>query len=339
MPTRVTLSAPPPGLCRWLSRLCLAGVLALAFGAAAQELPKGTITLLVPYPAGGVSDVLARALAPALSQAIQRPVIVENLSGASGSIGAARFLGRAQDGAQLLVGSPTETILAPLTIRSLRYRAEDFRLLGLMYSAELAVYARHDLPADSIDALAALAERPGAAAPTYGSPGPGSIYHVLTESLRQSLGVQATHVPYRGGAPMLQDLMAGTIDFTLLPVDNVLSNLVASRRIKVLGVTSAQRSARFPDAATLDESRRARAFGHPSVWVGLFVGRGLPDTLGAQMHRAFGEALAHAETRQALEAAGATVPAVMSRDEADLFYSRQSALLQQLARTAKVQAD
>jgi tripartite-type tricarboxylate transporter receptor subunit TctC len=322
-----------------LARYCAAGGLILALSVKAQELPPGTVTLLVPYPAGGVSDVLARAAAPVLSRTIQRKVIVENLGGASGSIAAARFLSRAPDGAQLLVGSPTETILAPLTIRSLHYRAEDFSLLGLLYSAPLAVYARPDLPADSVDDLAAWTPLGGRTSANYGSPGPGSIYHILTENLRNAVGMQATHIPYKGGAPLLQDLMAGTIDFAMLPVDNVMSQLVGAGKLKVLGVAAARRTARFPDAATLDEGKRSRQFGHPAVWVGLFVSQATPEALRARLQQALSEALAQPDTRRALEAAGGTVPAALGHDEAAIFYARQTVMLQNLARAAKVQAD
>ncbi|MEJ8855367.1 tripartite tricarboxylate transporter substrate binding protein [Variovorax robiniae] len=305
----------------------------------AQELTRGTISLVVPYPSGGVSDVLARDFAPAFAKAIDRTVIVENLSGASGSIGAAKVLGGAHDGSLVLVGTSTETILTPITIKGLNYKPADFRLLGVVYTAPLALYARRDLKAGSVDELAALSKRPGNAPLNYGSTGPGSLYHIVTENLNKATGLDATHIPYRGGAPLLQDLMAGTIDLTMLPVDNVLGTLVDGGKIKVLGVAAAKRAARYPATPTLDESASARGFGHPTVWVGIFVARNMPDDLTLQMHRAVTDALEREDTRRLLETTGGTVPPTMGLQEASAFYDAETRSLQTMARVARVQGE
>jgi len=305
--------------------------------AVAQAPSAATTSLVVPYPPGGVSDVLARSIAPALAGALRRPVVVENVSGASGSIGAARVLANAADGSHILVGSATETVLAPVTIRSPKYGAADFRLLAIVYFAPLALYAKPDLDARSVDDLARLARRAGSRPLTYGSPGTGSLYHIVTEKLRAMLGIQAVHVPYRGGAPMLQDLVAGTIDFTLLPQDNVLGAMVDSGKLRMIGVTAEHRSARRAEVPTFDESTSARGFGHPSAWVGLFVSKAVPHPIAEQLHRTLSQVLAQAQTRQALESTGGSVPEVMSLPEADAFYAQEVRNLQDLAKSANVQ--
>lgn len=317
--------------------MALMAALAWTGAAMAQATAGGTITLVVPYPPGGVSDVLARGVAPALADAVGRPVVVENITGASGSIGAARMLQGPPDGSRILVGSATETVLAPLTIKSLRYQATDFRLLALIYSAPMALYARPDLDARSVDELAALATRRAARPLSYGSPGTGSLYHLEMEKLRTTLGIEALHVPYRGGAPMLQDLMAGVIDFTLLPQDNVLGAMVDGGKLRMLGVTADHRSARRADVPTLDESLRARGFGHPTVWVGLFVPQAMPDASTAQLHRTLVQVLAQSQTRLALEATGGTVPAAMNLVQVQAFYAQEVRSLQDMARSADVQ--
>lgn len=297
------------------------------------------MSLLVPFPPGGVSDVLARALAPGLARGSGRPGVVENLSGASGSMAAGRFLAARADGSQILVGSPTETILAPLTLRSVRYRATDFVPLAVVYQAPLAVYARPGLEARSVDDLVALASRPGGRPLSYGSPGPGSLYHVVTENLRRTMSLDAIHVPYRGGGPLLQDLMAGTVDFTMLPLDNVLGGLVDSGKLKVLGVATPRRSARYPEVPTLDESARATRLGHPVVWVGLFVPKGTSASATQELHRTVDAALQDAPTRQALEAAGGGPYARMGLADAQAFYQQQIDALQAMVRRADVQPE
>ncbi len=319
-----------------LSATCL---FAVSLQIPAQGPARGTVSLVVPYPAGGASDVLARAFAPAFAKALERVVVVENLSGASGSIGATKVARGAADGSLVLVGSPTETILAPLTIKGLAYSAGDFKLLGILYTAPMALYGRPGLKADSIDELSAMAKRVGSAPINYGSPGTGSHYHIVTENLRKAIALDATHVPYRGGAPMLQDLMAGTIDLAVLPVDNVLGSLVDGGKIKVLGVAAPQRALRYPTTPTFDESAAARGFGYPGVWVGIFLPQRTPDAVTAQWHQAVLEVLGQEPTRHALASTGGFVPQALAWRPAQAFYAEQTRLLTAMARTANVRAD
>lgn len=319
--------------------LALSGVgaasLAAAPGLRAQRR-DGPLSILVAQPAGGVTDAFARAVAPALAREIGRVAVVENVPGASGSIAASRLLAAAPDGGTLLVGSPSEAVLAPLTLRAVRYRPEDFRLLGLINDSPLALYARHDLQAGNLDELVALARRAHGGPLSYGSTGQGSLFHLVTETLLAATGIQATHVPYRGGLPMLTDLQGGVLDFTILPVDALLGGMVAGGRMKVLGVLSARRLARFPDAGTFDESRSAPPIGHPSIWVGLMVPSATDERVSAALHRAVARVLADAQVRQAIEAAGGAVPPPMPLAEAARFYAADTLKLQGLARAARI---
>lgn len=292
------------------------------------------LTLLVAQPAGGVTDIFARALAPTLGRGLGRVAVVENVSGASGSIAANRLLAAVPDGSTLFVGSPSETVLAPLALRAVQYQPQDFRLLGLVNDSPLALYARNDLPANDLDGLVALARQGGHPPLSYGSTGLGSLFHLVTQTLLSATGMQATHVPYRGGVPMLTDLQRGVIDFTLLPVDALLGSMVAGHRMKVLGVMSAQRLRRFPGAATFDESRSAPAIGHPSIWVGLLVPAEMSDSTSERLHRIVTSALGDATVRQAIEAAGGAVPPALSLVDAARFYTDDTLRLQALARAA-----
>lgn len=294
------------------------------------------LTFLVAQPAGGVTDVFARAIAPALGQGLGRVAVVENVTGASGSTAAKRLLAALPDGSTLFVGSPSETVLVPLTLRSVHYNPTDFQLLGLINNSPLALYARSDLPANNLDELVALAHK-GAGRPlSYGSTGQGSLFHLVTEMLLSATGIKATHVPYRGGMPMLTDLQGGSIDFTMLPVDALLASMVSGGRMKVLGVSSAQRLARFPAAATFDESRSAPAVGRPSIWVGLLAPTTMSKIVSVQMHNVVADALENPEVRKIIHAAGGKVPATLSLDGAAQFYAADTLKLQKLARASGI---
>ncbi|MET0582942.1 MAG: tripartite tricarboxylate transporter substrate-binding protein, partial [Pseudoxanthomonas sp.] len=123
------------------------------------------------------------------------------------------------------------------------------------------------------------------------------------------------------------------------PVDNVLGALVDSGKIKVLGVAAGKRAPRYPATPTLDESASAKGFGHPTVWVGIFVPRSMPDALAVRLHRAVADALEQEETRRLLETTGGTVPPTMSLQEASAFYDAETGSLQDMARVAKVQGE
>ena len=297
---------------------------------------SGTLSIVVPFPAGGISDILARAMAPTLGKHLGRTVIVENLPGASGSIAARKLLASGVEGNMLMMGSPTDSILAPLTLKAVKYQASDFKLLGLAYTAPLAIYARADLPVSTVDELVAYANRPGSKGLNYGSVGAGSLFHIVSENLRKAAGFEATHIPYKGGAPLLQDLIGQNVDYTVMPVDNHLGGMVDSGKFKVLGVSTSSRSPRFPNAAMFNESKALAKFGSPGTWAGLMLPRAANESATALLHKAVVETLSNPEVRKTLEAAGATVPAPMSLSDAASFYTTESSKLNSMAKLANV---
>lgn len=321
--------------------LSVAGFSAYAQSAApvaAQASPTGTLSIVVPYPAGGISDILARTIAPALSKSLNRTVIVENVVGATGTIAANRVLA-AQPGNALFVGSPTEILLAPLSMKSAKFKSTDFRLLSLVYSAPLALYARADLPANNVDELLAYAKQPNRAPLNYGSTGIGSLFHVVTESAAHSAGLPLNHVPYGGGAPLLQDLQGGTLDLALFPVDKNLAARVAGGRMKVLGVSSPSRSEIYPNAATFAESKALAKFGNPTIWVGLMLPSAVPDAVTRPIYTALEAVLANPEMRKTLANVASNVPPSMSLEESAKFLAAEDQKFQAMAKLARLEAN
>ncbi|MDP2023952.1 MAG: tripartite tricarboxylate transporter substrate binding protein, partial [Hydrogenophaga sp.] len=193
--------------------------LGLTGTAIAQTFPAKPVTLMVPYPAGGLSDVIARSVNITLGKQLGQPVVIENLGGASGSIAAQKVLNGPSDGYTVFQGSPNELILAPLAISSIKFKSEDFRLVQMIATAQIAFLAKKDLPVNSVDEFvdhARKAAKDGKPL-TFASVGPGSFYHLLGEHLSKVTGIPMIHVPYKGAAPAEQDLMAGQVDFFLAP--------------------------------------------------------------------------------------------------------------------------
>ncbi|MCJ0766150.1 tripartite tricarboxylate transporter substrate binding protein [Variovorax terrae] len=304
----------------------------LPLAAAAQG--ADTLSIVVPFPAGGVSDVFARILAPRLGRQLGKTTIVENVTGASGSLAANKVLKRADQGDTLFLASPTELILAPATLAAIKYKPSDFRVVALISRTPLALYVRGDLPARSIDEFVAFAKTRSL---TYGSVGIGSIYHLATEGLREAAGLQLTHVPYRGGMPMLQDLQGGLVDLALFPADGNLAKMVAGGRMRAIGVTGAARVPAFPDVPTFAESRSLATFSTVDAWGSVALPAATPDRLVRAVHTAATTVLSDIDVRKQLEAAaGGPLAPLLNLEQLAAFYAAEVAKFTTAVRRAKL---
>lgn len=301
---------------------------------------NSVVTLYVPYPAGGTSDVFARALAPGLAAQLQRTVLIENLSGASGSIAVNKVLSRGATGDSLLLGSPTEAILAPATLKAVKYSPNDLRLVHVISRPTLGVYVRADLAANNIDELVALAKSSKDKPLSYGSVGVGSVYHLAGDAFVQAAALNMTHVPYRGGTPLLQDLMGGQLDMAFFPVDGNLVKMLSGGKMRIIGVTSATRSPLVPAAGTFSESKTLPRFSTVDVWGGVFVPKATPEAIVQSLHRAAQEAVSRPEVRKNLEAtAGVPLVPPMTLDQLTAFYNNEIAQFQDATRRAHLEAN
>ncbi len=217
--------------------------LALAASVSAQTFPAKPVTLMDPYPAGGLSDVIARMVNTSLGKNLGQPVIMENLGGASGAIAAQKVLTAAADGHTVFQGSPNELILAPLAISAVKFKNEDFRLVQMIATAQIGFLARPDLPVNSVDEFVEYARNAAKQGKpvTFASVGPGSLYHLLGEHLSKVTDTPMVHVPYKGGAPAEQDLMAGHVDIFLAPFGKKYLELHKMRKLKVLAMLNPTR--------------------------------------------------------------------------------------------------
>ena len=183
-----------------------------ALGSAwAQNYPSKPISLVVPYPAGGPSDFFARKLQPDAAAKLGQPMIIENIGGAGGAIGMSKLVHAPADGYTLSAGSPMELVLAPMAIQGVKYKSEDFKLVAQFTTTTTILVVRNSLNVKTVDELLALARKNTDKPLSYGSVGPGSLYHLIGEKFSQVTKLQMLHVPYKGIAPLLSDLMGGQI--------------------------------------------------------------------------------------------------------------------------------
>ena len=311
----------------------------MTLAASAMAQSGKPLTLMVPYPAGGVSDVIARIVSPVLAKHLERNVIVENLGGAGGAIAAQRVLNLPADGNIIYQGSPNELILTPMAVAAVKHKSEDFRPVQSITLNEMIVFARKDLPVGNGDELAAYAAKMAKEGRplTYASVGPGSLYHVLGEQMSKVLNVPMTHVPYKGGAPATQDLMGGLVDIFITPYGKSYVELVNSGKIKAVAALSAERQASFKSVPTLNESKALKGFTF-DTWQTYFVRKDTPEPVVQALHKALSEVANDAGVRTTLEAQGMIVPKPLALDKVTKSYSDEIVQYRAIAKSINLQA-
>lgn len=269
--------------------------------AAAKDWPSKPITFIVPFPPGGTSDANSRIMAEVLSKGLGQTIVVENRPGANGNIGAAAIAQAAPDGYTIGLSGVGTHAINPSLYSSIPYDAvKDFTHISLFASGANAIVVTADFPAKSLRELIALAKaQPGTL--NFASAGNGSSGHLSMEMLKQQAGIELNHIPYKGGAPAITDVLGGQVPILVINQDAVLQH-VQSGRLRVLAVTSSERSTLYPDVPTVAES------GFPGFeatsWTGLSGPAGLPEDITKRLHDELAKALNEPKLRSRLEETG-----------------------------------
>ena len=318
-------------------RAALTACLALACSAAwSQAYPTKPVTLMVPYPAGGPSDAIARIMNTPMGKEMGQQVIVDNLGGVSGALAAQKVLGAPADGYYIFQGSPNELILSPLANAAVKIKSEDFRLVHPVADAVIVFVTRADLGVKSVDELIALARKSADKPLTYGSVGIGSLYHFILEDVQQATGIKLQHVPYKGNAPLMQDLGGGQVDFAVIVYSAGMGALAEQGKLKVIGQLGAQRSELLKNLPTASEGQSLKNFSY-KIWTGFFVPRNTPQDVVQRLHGAIGKALQDPGVRTQLAAQTQLASAPMSLDEAAKFFEAETARYRALAKKINLQ--
>ncbi len=280
--------------------LAVAGMPAWAQG----TFPTRPVTLVVPFAPGGATDNVARVLAKGMGERLGQTVIIDNKPGAGTELGAAAVARAPADGYTLLISSNSTFTVNPALKAKLQYSPDkSFEAIGLLGSSPLALLAQPGFKASNVRELVALAKsKPGKV--SYASFGAGTTAHLAGEMLKASAGIDMLHVPYKGSAPAMTDLLGGQVD---LSVDTVVAALPMLRtgKVKVLATTGAKRSVVLPDVPTVAEA------GYPQYemapWIAIVGPRGLPEPAKTRLAAALSETLADAAIKKQLEEAGLEV--------------------------------
>jgi len=324
---------------KWRSfRICAAGGLSLllALGSSAtgaQDYPSGAMRIVVPFQAGGSTDIMARTIAQKLKDRFNQQVIVENRAGANGTIGAAAVAKSAPDGHTLLLVQ-SGFVSNPILMRNLPYdQARDLAPVSNLASGPMVLVVNPSLPSKSVKQLIEFARsRPGEL--NFGSPGAGSLSDLCAELFDVMAGVKMTHVPYKGSGGALADVLAGRVPVYYMNLMLALPYL-KDGRLRALGVTSSQRSPITPEIPTIDEA------GLPgyemTTWYGLFVQGATPRGVVAKLQRELARILDQADTKERIAADGMTVVASTPEQFAE-FLSRETVKYAHIIEAAGIKA-
>jgi tripartite-type tricarboxylate transporter receptor subunit TctC len=283
--------------------------------AVAQEWPNRPVTLVVPFAAGGPIDTIGRIIATRLTELLGQQVIVENVGGAGGMTGTARVAKAAPDGYQVVLGNVgTHAGNQTLYRHPLYNAATDFAPVILVVELPLVLVARKDLPADDLPAFLAYAKA-NQATMQFGSGGAGSATHLACALLNAAAGIEVTHVPYRGGAPAMQDLIAGRIDYMCVDTPVALPQ-IESKTVKPIAVLTRGRSPSLPALASAHEQGLADFAA--TNWAGLFLPKDTPAPIVAKLHDATVAAMETPSVQAQMKKVGADLVASERRSPAYL---------------------
>ena len=320
-------------------RRAFAGLLLCLIAAAgfAQPYPSKPIRLVIPWPAGGPTDILGRVFAERLAKVLGQPLVIDNRGGASGAIGADFVAHAAPDGYTLMVQSMTNQVMLPFTVRKLGFDpVADFEPITQIVPSPMIVVAHPSLPAANIAELVALArEKPGTI--TIASFGQGSASHLGIELLMKLAAIKVNHVPYKGGAPAASDTVAGHAQVAIVGVPVALP-FVKQGRLRALGITTAARAPQLPDTPSVSETSGLGAY-DLGLMYGFLAPPKTPAPILQRLHAAALEVLRSTEFAQKMIELGLGAPIGNSPAEMLAATRKEIEMLGGLARAAGIEPE
>ena len=308
----------------------LAAGLCLSTGAAADAWPSKTIKIIIPFAAGGVTDVVIRTISPKLSEALGQPVVIENKGGAGGTLGTAMGAASAPDGYTFIAPAASHTTTPSLYSKLSFDPVKDFAAVTQIVTVPYLLVVPASSPIQTLaDFIASAKAKPGTL--TFGSAGNGSSNHLAGELLAGSIGAPLVHVPYKGSGPALADVLGGQLSF-MFDTINTSTGHVKAGRLRVLGVGTTKRSKIMPDVAPIADT----VPGFEAVtWIGLLAPAGTPKEIVARMHREIEKIVQLPEVQERLSASGAE-PVASTPEQFGAYLSAEVAKWGRVVKQAKI---
>lgn len=298
----------------------------------AQTYPTRPITIIVPFPAGALSDATARILQPKLSEALGQSVVIENRGGAGGVTGTVAVARAQPDGYTLLMTVNAPVVMAPALQKNYPFDPSQALVgISLLTETYLALVVRNDSPIKSVDDLIRLAkEKPGQL--TFGSAGVGSAHQIAGALLNAKAGIQINHVPFQGGAPAVQSLVGGHIDMSFATLPSVMP-LVKAGQLRLIALAERKRYAALPDLPVIGETVTGV---ETTAWVGFFAPAGTPREIRVRLAKIVSDALGTSDVQAKMLALG-MVPVPLGPDDFDRLIADELKFWKAAVETAKIE--
>jgi tripartite-type tricarboxylate transporter receptor subunit TctC len=318
-----------------MKKLLAVALMSFATGALAQAWPSKTVTLLVPFPPGGSTDLIARTLAPKLQEKLGSTFVVDNKGGAGGTIGTASIKRSAPDGYNILVTSLGPLVIGPHLMKDVGYDApKDLDYISLVVQAPNVLAVPANSPHKSLqDVIKFLKANPDKM--TFASSGNGSSDHLTAELFWQETATKGVHVPYKGGAPAMTDLVGGQVDATFMNINTGLANIKAGK-LRALAITSDKRSPLLPDVPTLTEAGIKGVTVYS--WQAFAAPKGLPADVKTKLHGAIVAGLNDPAVKQKLLDLGFEIVG-NTPEQFTEFQAREFARWKKVIEVGKIKAD
>jgi tripartite-type tricarboxylate transporter receptor subunit TctC len=316
-----------------ISSLVIVAVVWMASPAAAQDYPSRPVKVIMPFGAGGPTDVFTRAIADELSKSLKQPFVMENRPGAGTIIGTDAAAKSRPDGYTLLMMSATQTTTETLAPNKPFKLMRDFVPVASVMSSELVMVVHSSVPVNNVHEFIALAKsKPGVL--NYASSGPGSNYHMAGELFKNLTGINIQHVPYKGSTQARNDIISGQVDMMFDSVPTM-AQMIEAGRVKALGTTGKVRSSSLPNVPTLTESGIPH---QATIWLGVMAPTGTPQPIVNLLNAEINKILVRPEVKVAWDKLGA-VPVAMKPDEFGAFVQSEIERWAQVIKANNIKID
>lgn len=319
-----------------LKAITMSASILLSHAALAQSFPAKPINVVVPYPAGGAADFVARFMTKEMTTTLKQPMLVDNVSGVGGALGVMKALNAVPDGYTMVISDIASLITTPLTNLNAKYKPEEIKTVAMLGQADIMLVVRKDLGVSSLDELIALAKKSTDKPLAFCTSGIGSNYHLMSEKFNTTADIKVLHVPYNGFPQCMTNLIGQQIDYAFLPVAGPFPGFVDSGAMKILAIAGLVPSARFPKAPLIKSSRGFDGFVF-SAWAGFHVNNKVPDDVVMTLNKSARAAMETTEVKKHFADSGSTIFSPMLPSEAHAFYLREVATYRAIAKSINLQ--
>lgn len=317
---------------RFIKAAAIGAIVLSAHAAWAQSFPTKPITVIVPYPAGGAADFVARYMTKEMTTTLKQPMIIDNVPGAGGSLGTMKGLNAPADGHTIILSGNNELILTPLVNANAKYKSEDFKTVALIGKSDIMLVVRKDLNVSTLAEFVDLAKKSAGKPLSFCSSGIGSQFHLIGERFNALAGTKSLHVPYSGFPQCITDIVGQVIDFAFVPIAGPFPGFVEKGTMKLIAVSAPKPTPKFPNAALIKNTKGMEDFVF-EAWAGIHVSNKVSDEVVDILNKSATAALETSFVKNQIASSGGERFDIWTAKQAHEYYLREMTTLRAIAKS------